>query len=320
MSDLDLNAVMHDDWLIDAIASGAALETDQTDPARAPLRALYDVVEGTPIPEYDGLDPLTLVDSGRQRRHAVRSLAIAVTAVGTLSTSGVAAVVSGDPLLPAKAVWNQIQGSTGEAHAPARSDGERAGSAAVTPPSSPARSSEDSATDAGRLAAGGTGTTVDGATVDVPSDASQADGLVPARPDGHSPADGRDAGGSESRSAERSAGAPGGRSDESGATSESADTTSAARSSGEAPSSEDQSSPEEQPSSEPSEPDPTPTDPSQPPEQWGSPAPWQHEPSLTTDKRLAPNIARGIALRAGADHSGTAAGRSTDASNDADQR
>lgn len=110
MSD-DLYEVWRDDRLIEAAARGDLLELAD-DPAAGPLLALTEVADGRPLPRFD-IDGAALVDSRRNRRYAVRSLAVAVTAVATLSTSGVAAVVTGDPLRPAKAVWQQIQDHTG---------------------------------------------------------------------------------------------------------------------------------------------------------------------------------------------------------------
>jgi Anti-sigma-D factor RsdA to sigma factor binding region len=116
----DLDDVWRDDQLIEALASGQPVDT--TDPATAPLRALTGLVDAAPIPDYDvrdlenlgNLHNLVMLDTGRSRRVAVRSLAVALTAVATLSTSGVAAVVTGDPFQPAKVVWHQIQERAGD--------------------------------------------------------------------------------------------------------------------------------------------------------------------------------------------------------------
>jgi Anti-sigma-D factor RsdA to sigma factor binding region len=110
----DLDDVWRDDQLIEALANGEPVDT--TDPAVAPLRALTGLVDAEPIPDYDirGLENIVMLDTGRSRRLAVRSLAVALTAVATLSTSGVAAVVTGDPFQPAKAVWHQIQERAGD--------------------------------------------------------------------------------------------------------------------------------------------------------------------------------------------------------------
>jgi hypothetical protein len=113
----DLDDVWRDDQLIEALASGEPVDT--ADPAAAPLRALTGLVDAAPIPDYDIRDLETLgnivvLDTGRSRRVAVRSLAVALTAVATLSTSGVAAVVTGDPFQPAKVVWHQIQERAGD--------------------------------------------------------------------------------------------------------------------------------------------------------------------------------------------------------------
>jgi len=110
MSD-DLYELWRDDRVIEAAARGDLLELEN-DPAAGPLLALTEVADGRPLPRLD-IDGAALVDSRRNHRYAVRSLAVAVTAVATLSTSGVAAVVTGDPLRPAKAVWHQIQDHTG---------------------------------------------------------------------------------------------------------------------------------------------------------------------------------------------------------------
>jgi hypothetical protein len=113
----DLGDVWRDDQLIEALASGRSVDT--ADPAAAPLRALTGLVDAAPIPDYDVRDLETLgdivrIDTGRGHRFAVRSLAVALTAVATLSTSGVAAVVTGDPFQPAKVVWHQIQERAGD--------------------------------------------------------------------------------------------------------------------------------------------------------------------------------------------------------------
>ena len=110
----DLDDVRRDDQLIEALANGEPVDT--TDPAVAPLRALTGLVDAEPIPDYDirGLENIVLLETGRSRRLAVRSLAVALTAVATLSTSGVAAVVTGDPFQPAKVVWHQIQERAGD--------------------------------------------------------------------------------------------------------------------------------------------------------------------------------------------------------------
>ncbi len=110
----DLDDVWRDDQLIEALANGEPVDT--TDPAVAPLRALTGLVDAAPIPDYDirGLENIVMLDTGRSRRLAVRSLAVALTAVATLSTSGVAAVVTGDPFQPAKVVWHQIQERAGD--------------------------------------------------------------------------------------------------------------------------------------------------------------------------------------------------------------
>ncbi|HEX2177660.1 MAG TPA: hypothetical protein VHG70_17285 [Nocardioidaceae bacterium] len=105
----DLDDVCHDDRLIEAAARGEHL--DGTDPAAGPLLALSRVADARPLPRLD-LDPGMFADPYRNRRYAVRSLAAALATVATLSTSGVAAVVTGDPFRPAKAVWEQIQEHT----------------------------------------------------------------------------------------------------------------------------------------------------------------------------------------------------------------
>jgi len=126
MSD-DLYQVWRDDCLIEAAARGDLLELEG-DPAAGPLAALSMLADGGPLPRFD-VDAPALVDSRNSQRYAVRSLAVAVTVVATLSTSGVAAVVTGDPLRPAKAVWHQIQDHTG-----LRSDSPRADSGAALGP------------------------------------------------------------------------------------------------------------------------------------------------------------------------------------------
>jgi len=120
----DLDDVWRDDQLIEALAAGEPVDTTNpaADPAAAPLRALTGLVEATPIPDYDlralehlgSISNIVMLDTGRSHRVAVRSLAVALTAVATLSTSGVAAVVTGDPFQPAKVVWHQIQERAGD--------------------------------------------------------------------------------------------------------------------------------------------------------------------------------------------------------------
>lgn len=104
----DVDDVWHDDRLIGALARGEAV--DDTDPAVGPLRALARLAESAPAARP--LDAVALAGERRNHRYAVRSLAVAVAVVATLSATGVAAVVTGDPLRPAKAVWQQIQHHT----------------------------------------------------------------------------------------------------------------------------------------------------------------------------------------------------------------
>ncbi len=105
----DLEGLWRDDRLVEAAARGEHL--DSSDPAAGPLAALSRLTDARPLPRLD-LDAAAVTDARRNHRYAVRSLAVAVTAVVTLSTSGVAAVVTGDPFRPAKAVWQQIQQHT----------------------------------------------------------------------------------------------------------------------------------------------------------------------------------------------------------------
>jgi hypothetical protein len=105
----DLHAVWRDDQLIEAAARGELYDHD--DPAAGPLRALAGLADSGPLPVLD-VDMAVRAETRRNHRYAVRSLAVAVTAVATLSTSGVAAVVTGDPLRPAKAVWQEIRDHT----------------------------------------------------------------------------------------------------------------------------------------------------------------------------------------------------------------
>jgi len=125
MSD-DLYEVWRDDRLIEAAARGDLLELED-DPAAGPLVALAVLADGGSPPRLD-VDEAVRVDPHTSQRYAVRSLAVAVTVVATLSTSGVAAVVTGDPFRPAKAVWHQIQDHTGLRSA---GDGALAGSGAA---------------------------------------------------------------------------------------------------------------------------------------------------------------------------------------------
>jgi hypothetical protein len=100
-----IDQMWRDDRLVEALSRREPVAFD--DPALGPLLALTRVGEA-PGPDR-AVDATGVVDQARHRRYAVRSLAAAVTAVATLSTSGVAAVVTGDPLHPAKAVWEQIR-------------------------------------------------------------------------------------------------------------------------------------------------------------------------------------------------------------------
>lgn len=131
----DIDEVWHDDRLIGALARGEAV--DDTDPAVGPLRALARLAESAPA-SGGRLDTVALAGERRNHRYAVRSLAVAVTVVATLSTTGVAAVVTGDPLRPAKAVWQQFQHHT----------------AAKADPSDESLHSDDAVADAARERAG----------------------------------------------------------------------------------------------------------------------------------------------------------------------
>jgi hypothetical protein len=113
----ELHEIWRDDRLIEAAARGDLHHTEAADdPAVGPLCALAQVADARPLPRLD-VDPADLVASPHNHRYAVRSLAVAVAAVATLSTSGVSAVVTGDPFRPAKAFWHEIQD-----HTVARSD------------------------------------------------------------------------------------------------------------------------------------------------------------------------------------------------------
>jgi hypothetical protein len=105
----DLDALWHDDRLIEAAAHGDILDTD--DPAAGALMALARVGDD-PLPPLDIDALIHQAERHASTRYAVRSLAAAVTVVATLSASGVSAVVTGDPFRPAKAVWQQIQDHT----------------------------------------------------------------------------------------------------------------------------------------------------------------------------------------------------------------
>jgi len=161
MSD-DLYEVWRDDRLVDAAARGDLLEL-QDDPAAGPLVALSILADSRPLPSFD-IDAAALLDSRHSHRYAVRSLAVAVTVLATLSTSGVAAVVTGDPLRPAKAVWHQIQDHTG-----LRADGEESQADSDSALSVPA--AQPAGADASRLP-----------DVAVPRDASRAEGLTARAP------------------------------------------------------------------------------------------------------------------------------------------
>jgi hypothetical protein len=134
----DLHEIWRDDRLIEAAARGDLQHLDDVhDPAAGPLCALAGVADARPLPRLD-VDPAVLLDNRRHHRYAVRSLAVAVTAVATLSTSGVAAVVTGDPLRPAKAVWHQIQDQTTTARAHAVGDSAESDAAVGAPADAPA--------------------------------------------------------------------------------------------------------------------------------------------------------------------------------------
>ena len=105
----DLDALWHDDRLIEAAASGDFLDTD--DPAAGALMALARVADD-PLPPLDVDQLIAQAERHASTRYAVRSLAAAVAVVATMSASGVSAVVTGDPFRPAKAVWQQIQDHT----------------------------------------------------------------------------------------------------------------------------------------------------------------------------------------------------------------
>ncbi|MDQ4084433.1 MAG: hypothetical protein M3165_01315 [Actinomycetota bacterium] len=110
--DDELHEIWRDDRLIEGAARGDLHHAAGADDvAVAPLCALAQVADARPLPRLD-VDPAEVVAGRRNHRYAVRSLAVAVAAVATLSTSGVSAVVTGDPFRPAKAVWHQIQENT----------------------------------------------------------------------------------------------------------------------------------------------------------------------------------------------------------------
>lgn len=109
-----IDQMWRDDRLVEALARREPVVDD--DPALGALLALTRVGDA-PLPD-GAVDASGVVDQARHRRYAVRSLAAAVTAVATLSTSGVAAVVTGDPLQPAKAVWEQFHSYGDIARAP----------------------------------------------------------------------------------------------------------------------------------------------------------------------------------------------------------
>ena len=106
----DVRALRDTDSVVDRLAARRAADSalDVTDPVLLVLAALVDEVDRTPLPAYDpAFGPASRpARRGRQRRR--RSLG-AVVAVGFMvSSTGLAAAVTGDPLLPFTFVVRQM--------------------------------------------------------------------------------------------------------------------------------------------------------------------------------------------------------------------
>ncbi|MDP9443367.1 MAG: hypothetical protein M3P83_03030, partial [Actinomycetota bacterium] len=120
---VDRYDVWYDDLVIEALARRreldiAAARGRHDGRVITTLSALSALVDSDPIPEDETVDPVQVVRQAREHRLAVRSLALAVGAVSLLSTSGISAAVSGDPLRPARAVYEQVLRKEGPRESP----------------------------------------------------------------------------------------------------------------------------------------------------------------------------------------------------------
>jgi hypothetical protein len=96
-------SILEDDAVSAMLASFAA-EVDDG------LAALLDDVESTDGPADRALVAVPDVPAGPRRGHGLRATTIAVVLGATLSVSGVAAAVTGDPLSPYKGIVSAVQG------------------------------------------------------------------------------------------------------------------------------------------------------------------------------------------------------------------
>ncbi|MPZ93936.1 MAG: hypothetical protein GEU96_03275 [Propionibacteriales bacterium] len=104
----DLADLAATDALLDALGSRQTSFSD--DPAVDPLLALAALAQDPPLPPMVEIPAAFDLRSVTDRRFALRSLAAGVAAVGVLSTGGVSAAMTGDPLRPVETVLNQFSG------------------------------------------------------------------------------------------------------------------------------------------------------------------------------------------------------------------
>lgn len=104
----DLADLAATDALLDALGSRQTSFSD--DPAVDPLLALAALAQDPPLPPMVEIPAAFDLRSVADRRFALRSLAAGVAAVGVLSTGGVSAAMTGDPLRPVETVLNQFSG------------------------------------------------------------------------------------------------------------------------------------------------------------------------------------------------------------------
>jgi hypothetical protein len=110
LDQLATRAAILDDDAVSAMLSSFAAEVDEG------LAALLDGVEPTGRAEDRGLVAVPDVLAGRRRGHGLRATTIAVVVGATLSVSGVAAAMTGDPLSPYKGIVSAVTGGNQDPH------------------------------------------------------------------------------------------------------------------------------------------------------------------------------------------------------------
>jgi hypothetical protein len=104
LDQLATRAAILDDDAVSAMLASFAAEVDEG------LAALLDEVDPTGRAADRGLVAVPDVLGGRRRGHGLRATTIAVVLGATLSVSGVAAAMTGDPLSPYKGIVSAVQG------------------------------------------------------------------------------------------------------------------------------------------------------------------------------------------------------------------